>query len=101
MTRYMDEKWSWIDGTHGMRNGLLNGLSDADLAFTPGGDNMTLGELFREIGEIEVAYTQSLTALKTDFSYRSTEAGLSTSVERLKAWYQRMDRITLDEVRQV
>src|SRR5437867_6154719 len=42
MNRYMQEKWSWIEGTHAMRSQLLDILSDADLTFSPGGQNMTL-----------------------------------------------------------
>jgi hypothetical protein len=37
MNRYMQEKWPWIEGTHGMRSQLLDILSDADLAYSPGG----------------------------------------------------------------
>jgi len=44
----MQEKWSWIEGTHGMRSQLLDILSDADLAFSPGGQTITLGTLLRE-----------------------------------------------------
>lgn len=91
MNQFMQEKWSWIEGTHAMRTGLLDSLSDADLAFNPGGQNMTLGELCREIGEIEYAYLDSLKTFKQDFSYRNTEAGLDKSIERLKAWYQTLD----------
>src|SRR5689334_3778171 len=87
----MQEKWSWIEGTHGMRAQLLDTLSDADLAFNPGGQNMTFGALCREIGEIEVAYIQSLKNFKQDFTYRNTEAGLDSSTARLKAWYDTLD----------
>src|SRR5437763_3028380 len=60
MNRYMQEKWPWIEGTHGMRSQLTDILSDADLSFSPGGQNMTLGALLREMGESEYSYTQSL-----------------------------------------
>ena len=91
MNRYMQDKWSWVEGTHTQRLELLNTLSDADLAFTPGGTNMTLGALCRELGEIEHSYIESLKAFKQDWTYRNTEAGLDGSVARLKAWYQHMD----------
>ena len=91
MNRYMQEKWPWIEGTHGMRSQLLDILSDADLAFSPGGQNMTLGMLLREIGDIEHSYTQSLRTFKQDWSYHNTEAGLESNVTRLKAWYQTLD----------
>lgn len=91
MNRYMQEKWSWIEGTHGMRTQLMDILSDADLAFSPGGQNMTLGALCREMGEIEYSYIQSLKTFKQDWSYHNTEAGLESDVNRLKTWYQTLD----------
>lgn len=91
MSNYMQEKWPWIEGSHGMRIQLLDGLQDADLGFSPGGANMTLGALCREIGEVEYAYIQSLKTFKQDWSYRNTEEGLDSSVARLKAWYQMLD----------
>ncbi|MGH2495536.1 MAG: DinB family protein [Ktedonobacteraceae bacterium] len=91
MNRYMQEKWSWIEGTHGMRIALLDTLNDADLAFSPGGQNMTLGALCRETGEVEYSYTQSLKTFKQDWSYRNREAGLESSVARLEAWFQTLD----------
>jgi len=87
----MENKWSWVEGSHGMRNGLVSSLTDADLAFSPGGQTMTLGALCREMGDIEHAYLQSLKDFKQDFTYRNTEPGIETSVAKLVAWYQRMD----------
>ncbi len=91
MNRYMLEKWSWIEGTHGMRSQLLDSLSDADLAFSPGGQNMTLGALCREMGEVEYSYIQSLKTFRQDWSYHNEEADLENSVARLKAWFQTLD----------
>ena len=91
MNRYMLEKWPWIEGTHGMRSQLLDSLSDADLAFSPGGQNMTLGDLSREMGEVEYSYIQSLKTFRQDWSYHNGEAGLESSVARLKAWFQTLD----------
>jgi len=91
MNRSMLEKWSWIDGTHAMRSQLLDILSDADLAFSPGGQNMTLGALCREMGEIEHSYVQSLKTFQQDWSYHNGEADLESSVARLKAWFQTLD----------
>ncbi|MCL4878025.1 MAG: hypothetical protein KJ064_15310 [Anaerolineae bacterium] len=91
MNRFMENKWSWIEGSHGMRTQLIDSLSDADLVFNPGGRNMTLGELCREMGEIEYSYVQSLKTFQQDWSYRNTEAGLERSTARLKAWFQSLD----------
>jgi hypothetical protein len=91
MTDILQEKWPWIEGTHAMRTQLLDTLSDADLAFTPGGRNMALGALIRESGEIEHSYIQSLRTFKQDWSYRNSEEGLDRSVGRLKEWFQGLD----------
>lgn len=91
MNRYMQEKWSWIEGTHAMRIELLRGLSDADLRFNPGGANVTLGALFRQSGDIEHSYIQSLNTLTQDWSYTNTDLDIESSVERLTAWFQGLD----------
>lgn len=91
MNRYMEEKWSWVEGSHDMRTQLLDSLSDADLAFTPGGMAMTLGALCREWGEIEHSYVQSLKTFTHDWTYRNTQPGLESSVSQLKAWFAQLD----------
>ena len=91
MNSYMDNQWSWIEGSQGMRNGLVGTLTDADLAFCPGGQTMTLGALCREMGDIEYAYLQSFKTFAQNFNYRNTEPGIETSVAKLIAWYQLMD----------
>ena len=55
MNRYAQEKWSWIEGTHGMRTQFLDALTDDNLTFNPGGANVTLGALCRESGDVEYA----------------------------------------------
>ena len=71
MNRFMQEEWPWIEISHFMRAGLLDGFSDADLGFDPSGQNMKLGALCREMGEIEYSYIQSLKTFKQDWSYRN------------------------------
>ena len=77
--------------TQVMREQLMDILSDNDLAFTPGGSNPTLGELCKEMGEIESSYIGSLKLLKHDWSYRNPQPGLANSVSQLKAWYSKLD----------
>lgn len=91
MSQFMQEKWAMYEGTHGMRDEVLDTLTDADLAFNPGGANMTLGALFREMGEIEYSYTQSLKNFTQNFDYHADEPGLDGSVPKLKAWLQSLD----------
>lgn len=91
MNRLLQEKWPWIEGTHAMRTQLIDILSDAELGFNPGGQNMTLGALMREMAETEYSYIQSLKTFKQDWSSHSTEASLETSVARLKDQFQTLD----------
>ena len=91
MNKFMEERGSWITGSHAMRNAVLDLVTNSDLSFNPGGQNKTLGGVFKEIGEVEYAYLQSLKTAKTDFTYRNNEVGLDTSVARLKTWYESMD----------
>jgi hypothetical protein len=94
----MNEEWPWIEAAHGMRSQLFDILSDADLAFTPGGQNMTVGALCREMDETEYTYIQSLKALKQEWSYRHTDAGAVSSVARLKVWFHTLDDEMKDAV---
>src|SRR5258708_6840757 len=91
MNDSVKEIWQYIECTNAMRVPLMDALTDSDLAFIPGGLNMTLGGLLREMGEVEYSYIQSLKTLKQDWSYHNTEAGLDHSVAKLKAWYQKLD----------
>ena len=91
MKRIMNEKWPWIEAAHGMRSQLFNILSDADLAFSPGGWNMTFGALCREMGETEHSYMQSLKTLKQEWSYRFPEAEVVNQVAQLQAWFHTLD----------
>jgi uncharacterized Fe-S cluster-containing radical SAM superfamily enzyme len=91
MNRYMENKWSWIEGTHAMRAQLLEAVNNTDLSFNPGGNALPLGDLFREIGEIEHAYVVSLQTLKQDFGYRYDDATIAQDTVRLAAWYKSLD----------
>ena len=74
-----------------LRDELMAGLSDADLAFTPGGENPTLGALCRELGETQHAYVQSFKTFKIDFSYRRDNDAYLGSVAKLRDWYTELD----------
>ncbi len=91
MNEAVQEKWGWATATHAMRDEVINALTDADLAFTPGGDAMTFGALCREMGEIEKAYADSFKNFTQTFSYRHPDHAVETSVDALKAWFKQLD----------
>jgi len=85
--------------TQALRTQMMEILTDADLAFTPGGSNVSLGALCREMGEIEYTYIQSFRAFKHDWSYRNPEPGLDTSVEKLKTWFKALDEEIVNTIK--
>ena len=74
-----------------LRYDLLRVLTDGDLAYKLPGDNPTLGELCREMGEIEHDYIQSFKTFKHEWSYRAPEPEVAGSVAGLEAWYRALD----------
>lgn len=91
MNSIMQEYYGLFELYQNLRRQLMTSLTDEDLAFTPGGDNMPLGALCREIGETEVAYIRSFETFTQDFSYRVDDPTLETSVARLSAWFAELD----------
>jgi len=98
MKRSMQERWPWLEEVRGMRSQLVDILNNADLSFSPGGLNMTLGALLRWMGDLEYSYIQSLKTGMRDLSYHNTEAGLESDITRLKAWFQALDEEMLDTI---
>ncbi len=76
----------------GLRDVLMETLEDGDLGYRPTAHNPTLGELSREIGEVEQAYIASFKTFRLEFSYRNEQRELESSVALLSAWYAALDR---------
>lgn len=74
-----------------LRSQLLDNLTDDDLSFRPGGENQSLGDLCREIGEVKYSYIQSFKTFRQDFTYRNQEPGIEESIKKLSAWYRKLD----------
>lgn len=90
-TAFLQQQLPVLKQTMALRDQLLAVLSDADLAFTPGGDALTLGELCKEMGEVQYAYTESFQTFTQDWSYRNDTPGLAASVAQLTAWFAELD----------
>lgn len=74
-----------------LRSQLVELLLDDDLSFSPGGENQTLGQLCREIGETQKSYIDSFKTLTLDFNYRSDNPHLETNVAALHTWFVDLD----------
>lgn len=73
------------------RDELFAVLTNAELAFSPGGGNPPLGELCVRLGETAHTYAESFRTFKADFSFRCEDANLARNVERLQAWHSEKD----------
>ena len=75
-----------------LRNQLMELLTDDDLAFRPGAATFSLGELCREIGDIEHSYVDAFRTFRQDFAWHNPDPLMERSVVALKAWYAELDR---------
>ncbi len=72
-----------------LRDELLAGISNSDLEFSPGGNNLKLLELFCGLGEIQGAYTRSFREFRLRFDL-SAPQNLET-VADLEHWFSSLD----------
>lgn len=75
-----------------LRSELMDLLRDDDLSFRPGAGTFSLGELCREIGDIEHSYVEAFRTFRQDFSWRNPDPLVERSVAAAKAWYAELDR---------
>ena len=73
------------------RDELLLALTDRDLAFHPGGDNPTLGQLCVHIGETQHSYAESFRTFAADFKYRYHDPSIAGDIKRLSVWPAELD----------
>lgn len=76
----------------GLRDQLMELLTDRDLEFGLGGVTASLGVLCRDIGEVEHAYAESFRTFRLDFTYRHPDPQVERSVAALSSWYAQLDR---------
>jgi uncharacterized damage-inducible protein DinB len=79
-----------------LRNELVDILVDDDLAYRPGAGTFSLGELCREIGDIEHSYVEAFRTFQQDVDWRNSDPRIERSVEALKEWYADLDRRLAD-----
>ena len=92
MNTIMQNIYPIFEHYQGLRKDLVAEFTDADLAFRPSQHNESLGQLCREIGEIQVSYIRSLQTFSQNFDYRNETPGLEDSVEMLTAWFVELDQ---------
>ena len=75
-----------------LRSELTDVLRDDDLAFRPARAAASLGELCREIGDIEHSYIEALRTFREDFAWRNPDPDVESRVAALSSWYSDLDR---------
>ena len=75
-----------------LRRELMDVLRDEDLAFRPAPAAASLGELCREIGDIEHSYVEAFRTFRQDFAWRNPDPDVERHVVALSAWYSDLDR---------
>ncbi|MFC1960344.1 DinB family protein [Chloroflexota bacterium] len=80
------ENFPLLDHALALRHQLMDMLTDEDLTYRLPGSNLSLGELCREMGEVEQSYIDSFKTFKQDWSYRHDDPAVETSVAKLSAW---------------
>ena len=95
MNSLMQQHGDILKSTQELRGALLSVLDDSDLAYKLPGDNITLGQLCQEMGEVQQSYIDGFKTFKQDFSYRHPDEQIGSSVAALKAWYESLDEALL------
>lgn len=80
-----------LPGNQDLRDQLLDMLTDDELAYKLPGNNLTLGELCAEMGQVQQAYTHSFRTLKLDWAYADSTPAVPSSVASLKVWFTQLD----------
>ena len=75
-----------------LRSELTDVLEDEDLAFRPAAGAASLGELCREIGDIEHSYIEAIRTFRQDFAWRNPDPDVERRVAALSSWYADLDR---------
>jgi hypothetical protein len=91
MNTLVSQEFNILHQTQAIRGELMDVLTDADLAYKLPGDNLTLGQLCVEMGQVQRSYIDSFRTFKQDWSFAAVDSGLERSVARLKGWYRELD----------
>lgn len=92
MNSIIEEQYELFQLYQALREQLMELLGNEDLAYTPGGANPSLGELCREMGQVQESYVKSFREFHHDWAYEEVDTALERSTARLKEWYTRLDR---------
>lgn len=91
MNVIVQQEFPVLKQTIALRTQLFEAITEEDLAFGLAGDNPTLGQLCKKMGEIQQTYIVSFREFKQDWSYQYEDASVTTDLNALKAWFDKLD----------
>jgi hypothetical protein len=91
MNLIVENELGIIKETMKLKDQLLELLKDEHLSKTLGGKTMSLGEVCKEMGEVEQIYIDSLRSFKMNWGYKYGDENVAKSVAALKAWNHKLD----------
>ncbi len=77
----------------------LKGVTAADLEFTPPGDNVSLGELCRGMGDVAYAYAESFRTGTMDFSLSAEDRHSPRNGKELAEWIRAQEELLKNSIR--
>ena len=87
MNSVLEQHGENLHELHQLQTDLVNSLTDADLQLALPGNNPTLGEALRELGEWQNRYIQSFRTFRQDYALTAAPPNVTISVAVLKAWF--------------
>ena len=100
MNSLIEQQFPVLEYTLVLRNELVASLSDDDLKFALS-NNVTLGELCRQQGEITYSYIQAFKTFTQDWTYTHPDQSVAASTANLSAWYAQLDAEFKDVISQL
>jgi len=90
MNSLIEQQYPILEQTLILRREMLESLTDEDLQFALP-NNMTLGTLCRQQGEVDYSYINAFKTFKQEWDYQHPDQTVETSVNSLRDWYTQLE----------
>jgi hypothetical protein len=98
MNSLLEQHGENLHELHQLQTDMVNNLTDADLQLALPGNNPTLGEALRELGEWQNRYIQSFKTFRQDYGLTAAPPDAAISVAVLKAWFSALQAELVEAV---
>ena len=98
MNSVLEQHGENLHELHQLQSDLIARLDDHDLQLALPGNNPTLGEALRDLGEWQNRYIESFKTFRQYYALSAAPADAATSVAVLKAWYAQLQADLVEAV---